>query len=94
MTNQVRSEVARERNRVLRELAAEKNLAFRRQMVGRTIPAITLSVQNADATEALTDNYLKLRLAGKHAANRWVDVRVDGVTVDGVEGFVVNGPHL
>ncbi|HXE89554.1 MAG TPA: tRNA (N(6)-L-threonylcarbamoyladenosine(37)-C(2))-methylthiotransferase MtaB [Terriglobales bacterium] len=86
MPGQVRSEVARERNRVLRELAAEKNLAFRRQMVGRTIPAITLSAQDGDSTEALTDNYLKMRLAGRHEANQWMGVRVVGVTKDGLEG--------
>jgi threonylcarbamoyladenosine tRNA methylthiotransferase MtaB len=90
MPNQVRSEVARERNRVLRELAAEKNLAFRRQMIGRTIPAITLGAQDEDATEALTDNYLKMQLAGRHEANQWMDVKVMGVTADGLEGFVID----
>jgi threonylcarbamoyladenosine tRNA methylthiotransferase MtaB len=79
--------MARERNRVLRELAAEKKLAFMRGFVGRNVEAITLNVGGSDTdaefTEALTDNYLKLRLRGKHEANRWVQASVLGV-VDGV----------
>ena len=50
----------------LRELAAEKKLAFMRTFVGKTLEAITLNVIGNDFddefTEALTDNYLKLRL--------------------------------
>jgi len=42
MPNQVPVHVARERNRILRELAAEKKLAFMRGFVGKTIEAITL----------------------------------------------------
>ena len=89
MPHQVRGDVARERNRVLRELAAEKNRAFRRAMVGRRIQAITLGVQDEDSTEALTDNYVKLRLKGRHEANRWANVRVDSVTADGVQGLMI-----
>jgi threonylcarbamoyladenosine tRNA methylthiotransferase MtaB len=86
MADQVPVHVARERNRVLRELAAEKKLAFMRRFVGKEVEAITLNVVgndgNGEFTEALTDNYLKLRLRGRHEANRWMDVRVGGV-VDG-----------
>ena len=42
MGNQVPVQSARDRNRVLRELAAEKKLAFMRSFIGRTIDAITL----------------------------------------------------
>ena len=86
MKNQVPVQVARERNRILRELAAEKKLAFMRSFVGRTVEAITLNVAGSDGdgefTECLTDNYLKLRLRGRHAANRWVSAAVQDV-VDG-----------
>jgi len=75
MKNQVPVHVARERNRVLRELAAEKKLAFMRSFIGKTLEGITLNVIGNDSegefTEALTDNYLKLRLRGRHEANRW-----------------------
>lgn len=45
MANQVPVHVARERNRVLRELAAKKRLAFMRNLVGRKVEAITLRSQ-------------------------------------------------
>ena len=86
MKNQVPINVAREHNRVLRELAAEKKLVFMRSFIGRTVEAITLNVTGSDAdgefTEALTDNYLKLRLRGRHDANRWVRAGVHDV-IDG-----------
>ena len=75
MKNQVPVHVARERNRILRELASEKKLSFMRSFVGKTVEAITLNVTGNDAdgefTEALTDNYLKLRLLGRHDPNCW-----------------------
>jgi threonylcarbamoyladenosine tRNA methylthiotransferase MtaB len=86
MSNQVPTHRARERNRILRELAAEKKLAFMRGFVGNEIEVITLNAVGYDAagefTEALTDNYLKLRLRGRHEANRWLRARVEDV-VDG-----------
>jgi hypothetical protein len=42
-----------------------------------------LNVFDGEFTEALTHNYLNLRLAGKHEANQWLEVRVDGV-LDGI----------
>jgi threonylcarbamoyladenosine tRNA methylthiotransferase MtaB len=42
MSNQVPVHLARERNRILRELAAHKKLAFMRSFVGQQIEAITL----------------------------------------------------
>jgi len=82
MPHQVLPSVARERSRVLRELAAQKKLAFMRSFLGKTIEAITLRFFDGHDTEAVTDNYLKLRIAGQHEANRWVNARVDAC-VDG-----------
>ena len=83
MPNQVPVHVARERNRILRELAAAKKLAFMRSFIGKPLKAITLNVAGEDAggpwTEALTDNYLKLRMAGKHGPNEWVTALIDQV---------------
>jgi len=87
MKNQVPVHTARERNHILRELAAEKKLAFMRSFVGTSVEAITLNVAGSDGTgeftEALTDNYLKLRLRGRHEPNRWQRAQVEDV-VDGV----------
>jgi threonylcarbamoyladenosine tRNA methylthiotransferase MtaB len=96
MRNQVPVQVARERNRILRDLAAEKKLAFMRSLIGREIEAITLKStcdayppeaivegtpvrESAEFTEALTDNYLKLHIPGRHEPNRWLRVRIDDV---------------
>ncbi len=86
MLQQVPVHIARERNRILRELAAEKKLAFMRSFVGKPLEAITLNVGGNDEagefSETLTDNYLKLRLRGRHEANRWQTALVENV-VDG-----------
>lgn len=83
MPNQVPVQLARERNRILRDLAAEKKCAFMQQFVGQKIEAITLKVisETADGTytEALTDNYLKLQVQGKHEPNRWLNAQVSSV---------------
>jgi threonylcarbamoyladenosine tRNA methylthiotransferase MtaB len=79
MEMQVPVPVARERNRVLRELAAVKKLAFMRSFVGKTLEAITLNTGGEYFTDALTDNYLRLRIKGKHPANRWVRPAVTDV---------------
>ena len=75
---QVPVRVARERNRQLREIAAAKKRAFAQSLIGTTVEAITLHAQGGSFTEALTDNYLKMRIAGELEANRWLRVRVDG----------------
>ena len=90
MVNQVPVHIARERNRVLRELVSEKKLVFMRSFVGSTIDAITLKVIGKDAqgefTEALTDNYLKLRLQGRHQANSWRTITVQNVVSGSLTG--------
>lgn len=86
MPDQVPVHVARERNRILRELAAQKNFEFRHSFVGKTIPAITLHRSDESGTEALTDNFLKLHLEGKHEANEWVRVQVTSAISDGLAG--------
>ena len=78
--NQVPMPVRKERNRILRELAAEKNLRFREQMVGRTLSAVTLHEQRA----ALTSNYLKVELGCPRDANLLVEVEIAGVTEAGL----------
>jgi len=94
MANHVPVQVARERNRVLRQLAAEKKLAFMRNFIGKTVEAITLNAvgnaNNSEFTEALTDNYLKLRLLGNHEANHWIEARVEGV----VDGALAGAAHI
>lgn len=89
MTDQVQVSQARLRNHVLRELAAAKKLQFQRSFLGKTLEAITLSNFDGKSTEALTDNYLKLRLAGQHQANRWINVQIDEVSNGALLGSAV-----
>ncbi len=123
MPNQVPVHVARERNRILRDLATEKKQAFLRSFLGKPLAAITLGSSGAgtpfdklrvgsageplgthsqvchseplaaarqrgesergisghDFTEALTDNYQKLYLKGRHIPNRWITVQIEEV---------------
>jgi threonylcarbamoyladenosine tRNA methylthiotransferase MtaB len=87
MQNQVPVHIARERNKMLRDLAAEKKLAFMQSFVGKSLEAITLGAAHSgpdgEFTEALTDNYQKLYLSGRHEANRWITAHIEGVA-DGV----------
>ncbi|HYX53156.1 MAG TPA: tRNA (N(6)-L-threonylcarbamoyladenosine(37)-C(2))-methylthiotransferase MtaB [Candidatus Limnocylindrales bacterium] len=76
MREQVPVQVARERTRVLRKLAAEKNRAFRESFVGRTLDVITLQTRGEGWTEALSDNFLKIRLEGQHEPNQLLRVEV------------------
>jgi threonylcarbamoyladenosine tRNA methylthiotransferase MtaB len=87
MPHQVPVHVARERNKILRDLAAEKKLAFLRSFLGKRLEAITLSIvhnrSTGEFTEALTDNYQKLYLQGRHAPNLWLTAHIEEVE-DGV----------
>lgn len=88
MPSQVPVHVAKERNRILRELAAEKKLRFMQSFVGKNLSAITLSVQENGCTEALTENYLKLWLRGSHRENQIVEPLVESAGADGLIGSI------
>lgn len=60
----------RDRTRVLRALSERKNLAFRRQMIGKTLSAVTL----AEPRMALTTNFLKVRMADAREPNQIIDL--------------------
>jgi threonylcarbamoyladenosine tRNA methylthiotransferase MtaB len=77
--SQVPVRIRRDRTQALRALAARKNLEFRRSMVGKTLSVVTL-----DNGTALSGNYLKVKLARHREANRIEDIRIGGLTSDGV----------
>jgi threonylcarbamoyladenosine tRNA methylthiotransferase MtaB len=74
---QVPAEARKRRTHILRELASRKNLEFRRSMIGRVLPAVTL-----DGGVALSGNYLKIALAAAREANRLIEVRIGGMAGD------------
>jgi len=77
---QVPIPVRKQRTRALRDLAARKNLEFRRAMIGRMRSVVTLDGGHA----ALSDNYLKVTLGIVREANRIEEIRVGGLTADGL----------
>ncbi|HWZ80991.1 MAG TPA: tRNA (N(6)-L-threonylcarbamoyladenosine(37)-C(2))-methylthiotransferase MtaB [Terriglobales bacterium] len=87
--NQVPVAVARERNSVMREIISEKKAAFMRAQAGSTLEAITLSAGSDTFTEALTDNYLKMKIPGRWQPNQWVKARIERAHVDSLDGLVL-----
>ena len=85
---QLPAAVARERNQVLRQIAASKKTAFMRSLVGTVVEAITLQSSSPGFTEALTENYLKMKVSGQHKANQWLAVKADGVSGEMLLGEV------
>ena len=76
--------VRKERNRLLRELAAKKNAQFRESLLGREFTAVTLDPPGL----ALTDNYVKVSLDLPYAPNRLIRVRPQRLTADGVQAAI------
>ena len=72
--------VRKQRNRMLREVAAGKNLEFRRRMLGRRLSVVTLEQPGV----ALSDNYLKVELAAPREPNCLCDIEIGGVTAVGL----------
>jgi threonylcarbamoyladenosine tRNA methylthiotransferase MtaB len=77
-SQQVPMEVRRDRNRVLRELGAEKNLEFRRRMLGRSLSVVTLT------DGALSNNFLKVELARPRASNQLLEVKIGSLAPNGL----------
>ncbi len=81
LVGQVPKTVKKQRNRVLRELIDNKNLAFRRQMLGTTRSAVTLS-GNGTGCKALTDNFIEVELGESTIQPR----RLTTVRIESIEG--------
>lgn len=77
---QIPMPVRKERNRVLRELAARKNEEFRRRFVRRRLSVVTLDRPLA----ALSDNYLPVDLVTPRAANQIITVEVGSLSAKGL----------
>lgn len=69
--------VTRDRARALRALGQQKAAAFRELHSGRSVRALTLARGGDTWTEALTGNYLKVRVEGRGPANQWCEARVE-----------------
>lgn len=80
MRDQLPMALRKQRNLVLRELAAEKNLAFRRSMVGKRLSVVTLDTPGI----ALSENYLRVELATADAGNEIREAEIGAVTATGL----------
>ncbi len=80
LPDQVPPPIRKQRNRVLRELAADKGRRFRESLLGRSLSVVTLEEEHAGGTMALSDNYVRVLIEGERApANRIVEVTATGV---------------
>jgi len=86
MPGAVDRRVRKDRNRVLRDLAASKNMEFREQMLGREFTAVTLDPPGL----ALTDNYIKASLDLPYTANRLVRLRPRALNQHGVSAQITS----
>ena len=81
---------ARERNRILRELASVKKRRFQEQFIGKTLRALTLTHCDhhdpGGRTEALTNNYQKLWLAGALPANQMLTAHIHSIEGEALVG--------
>jgi len=70
----VAGDAVRERMQALRSLLEEKNRAFRQSLLGQPLSVVTLETNAAlraqGITEALSDNFIPMRLAAEMPANR------------------------
>jgi threonylcarbamoyladenosine tRNA methylthiotransferase MtaB len=72
--------VRKQRNHVLRELAAVKNRSFRERAVGTSVSAVTLHEPGV----ALSDNFLRVELAAPRPPNVIVEVKIGSITANGL----------
>jgi threonylcarbamoyladenosine tRNA methylthiotransferase MtaB len=72
----VPAKVIRERARSLRALSQKKSDEFRGTQAERTVRALTLARGGDNWTEALTGNYLKVRISECLPPNEWREVRL------------------
>lgn len=77
---QVPLEVRKHRTHVLRALGESKNREFRASLIGSRLSVVSIE----DGRAALSDNYIKVKLARPREANRIEEVAVGGLTSDGV----------
>ncbi|HEV2488878.1 MAG TPA: tRNA (N(6)-L-threonylcarbamoyladenosine(37)-C(2))-methylthiotransferase MtaB [Candidatus Acidoferrales bacterium] len=65
------------RARELRAIGAGKAKAFRASQTGRVLRVLTLGRAKDEWTEALSGNYLKVRILGRWPRNRWFDATLN-----------------
>jgi threonylcarbamoyladenosine tRNA methylthiotransferase MtaB len=92
LRNQVPEPVIGRRARELRALGEKKKAAFQGAQAGCMARVLTLNRSGQDAsgawTRAISSNYLDVRVPGVWPANRFLDVRITGLTEGHLTGSV------
>jgi len=85
--DQVPGDVRKRRTAALKRLSRDKGLAFRRGLVGATLPVLLEETRGAEPRLAgLTDNYVRVDLGPGEEPGAVVPARITGVTDDGLAG--------
>jgi threonylcarbamoyladenosine tRNA methylthiotransferase MtaB len=81
LPGRISAPVMRERVSRILELSRTKNLEFRRQFLGKTLPAITLSrEEDLGESVVLTSNYIHARVSGLALSpNRLMNIRIENI---------------
>ncbi len=80
LPNQTPDHVSRFRAKALRQLVSAKNESFRRALIGSDLEALVL-----ENGTAISSNFLKVSIPPAYPENEWIQVRVTGVTPDGLQ---------
>ncbi len=90
MGDRVPASRIRERSARLRGLGAEKSLAFRRGLLGRSVEVLVLEVRQAEGTlTGLTSNFVEVTFAGPEGlGRRFATVRLTEVDRRGARGVL------
>jgi threonylcarbamoyladenosine tRNA methylthiotransferase MtaB len=93
LPGQVPKALKKERNRILRELAANKNRCFRKSLAGWRTSAVTLDRTVENGTAALTDNFLEVTVDGPRLEPaRLIDIELTGGGASLISGHRVGLP--
>jgi threonylcarbamoyladenosine tRNA methylthiotransferase MtaB len=83
LDTQVPARVAQYRAKALRRLIARKNEEFRQSMIGQTVAVLVLQPE-----EALSSNFVRVRVPKDLPVNEWTTVRITGVDDNGTVGHL------
>jgi threonylcarbamoyladenosine tRNA methylthiotransferase MtaB len=82
LESQVPSRVAQFRAKALRQLIASKNIEFRQSMIGHTVEVLVLQPE-----EALSANFVRVRVSKELRVNEWTPVHITGLDGDGLRAI-------
>lgn len=92
MRGAVSPQVIKRRSAELRDLGKRKKFKFQQEMIGKTLSVITLERGDERGVEAMSDNFLEVKIAGATLeANRMVDVKIEDIREGMLTGSVCRG---